>query len=210
MAQASAGVSDVVMSRAELGQTELPVYAGIQLDRISLVISESLAEEALAALIAADAIGFDTESKPTFLKGEVSTGPHLVQLATDSKAYLFPVAPRYDTRALKAVLESPKVLKIGFGLGNDHSVLKSRLDIAASNVLDLGEVLRGPGHRGTVGAKVAVAHFFGQKLQKSKKIGTSNWSNVHLSERQLLYAANDAHVALMLYRAWLRTQPPVG
>jgi ribonuclease D len=210
MAQASTGVSDVVMSRAELGQTELPVYAGIQLDRISLVISESLAEEALAALVAADAIGFDTESKPTFLKGEVSTGPHLVQLATDSKAYLFPVAPRYDTRALKAVLESPKVLKIGFGLGNDHSVLKSRLDIAASNVLDLGEVLRGPGHRGTVGAKVAVAHFFGQKLQKSKKIGTSNWSNAHLSERQLLYAANDAHVALMLYRAWLRTQPPAG
>ena len=210
MAQASTGVSDVVMSRAELGQTELPVYEGIPLDRISLVISESLAEEALAALIAADAIGFDTESKPTFLKGEVSTGPHLVQLATDSKAYLFPVAPRYDTRALKAVLESPKVLKIGFGLGNDHSVLKSRLDIAASNVLDLGEVLRGPGHRGTVGAKVAVAHFFGQKLQKSKKIGTSNWSNAHLSERQLLYAANDAHVALMLYRAWLRTQPPAG
>ena len=210
MAQASTGVSDVVMSRAELGQTELPVYAGIPLDRISLVISESLAEEALAALIAADAIGFDTESKPTFLKGEVSTGPHLVQLATDSKAYLFPVAPRHDTRALKAVLESPKVLKIGFGLGNDHSVLKSRLDIAASNVLDLGEVLRGPGHRGTVGAKVAVAHFFGQKLQKSKKIGTSNWSNAHLSERQLLYAANDAHVALMLYRAWLRTQPTAG
>ena len=111
---------------------------------------------------------------------------------------------------MKAVLESPKVLKIGFGLGNDHSVLKSRLDIAASNVLDLGEVLRGPGHRGTVGAKVAVAHFFGQKLQKSKKIGTSNWSNAHLSERQLLYAANDAHVALMLYRAWLRTQPTAG
>jgi ribonuclease D len=210
MAQASTGVSNVVMSRAELGQTELPVYAGIPLDRISLVVSESLAEEALAALIVADAIGFDTESKPTFLKGEVSTGPHLVQLATDSKAYLFPVAPRYDTRALKAVLESPKVLKIGFGLGNDHSVLKSRLDIAASNVLDLGEVLRGPGHRGTVGAKVAVAHFFGQKLQKSKKIGTSNWSNAHLSERQLLYAANDAHVALMLYRAWLRTQPTAG
>lgn len=210
MAQASTGVSDVVMSRAELGQTELPVYEGIPLDRISLVVSESLAEEALTALIAADAIGFDTESKPTFLKGEVSTGPHLVQLATDSKAYLFPVAPRYDTRALKAVLESPKVLKIGFGLGNDHSVLKSRLDIAASNVLDLGEVLRGPGHRGTVGAKVAVAHFFGQKLQKSKKIGTSNWSNAHLSERQLLYAANDAHVALMLYRAWLRTQQPAG
>lgn len=203
-------MSDVVMSRAELGSTELPVYAGIPLDRISLVISDVLAEEALAALLAADAIGFDTESKPTFLKGEVSTGPHLVQLATDTRAYLFPVARRYDSSALKAILESPKVLKIGFGLGNDHSVLKSRLGIAASNVLDLGEKLRGPGHRGTVGAKVAVAHFFGQKLQKSKKIGTSNWANAQLSERQLLYAANDAHVALMLYRAWVRTQLPPG
>ena len=203
-------MSDVVMSRAELGSAELPVYPGIPLDRISLVISEALAEEALAALLAADAIGFDTESKPTFLKGEVSTGPHLVQLATDTRAYLFPVSRHYDSSALKTILESPKVLKVGFGLGNDHSVLKSRLGIAASHVLDLGEKLRGPGHRGTVGAKVAVAHFFGQKLQKSKKIGTSNWANAHLSERQLLYAANDAHVALMLYRAWARTQLPPG
>ena len=203
-------MSDVVMSRAELGSAELPAYPGIGLDRISLVVSEALAEAALTALLAADAIGFDTESKPTFLKGEVSTGPHLVQLATDSQAYLFPISRLYDTRALKAILESPQVKKIGFGLGNDHSVLKSRLGIAANNVMDLGEVLRGPGHRGTVGAKVAVAHFFGQKLQKSKKIGTSNWSNPHLNERQVLYAANDAHVALMLYRAWLHTQSPVA
>ena len=77
------------------------------------------------------------------------------------------------------------------------------LGIEARQLLDLGEVLRGPGHRGTVGAKVAVAHFFGARLQKSKKTGTSNWANPHLSERQLLYAANDAHVALRLYRAWL-------
>ena len=210
MAARPINVNDVVMSRAELGSTELPIYPGIGLERISLVVSDELAEAALAALLAADAIGFDTESKPTFLKGEVSTGPHLVQLATDNQAYLFPISRLYDTRALKAILESPQVKKIGFGLGNDHSVLKSRLGIAANNVLDLGEVLRGPGHRGTVGAKVAVAHFFGQKLQKSKKIGTSNWSNARLNERQLLYAANDAHVALMLYRAWLRTQSPIA
>ena len=44
--------------------------------------------------------------------------------------------------------------------------------------------------------------FFGQKLQKSKKIGTSNWSAARLNERQILYAANDAHVALQVYYAW--------
>ena len=90
--------------------------------------------------------------------------------------------------------------------GNDRSALQSRLGIELKNVLDLGEILRGKGHRGTVGAKIAVAHFFGERLQKSKKIGTSNWASPRLAERQLLYAANDAHVALKIYRAWLPTQ----
>jgi RNA polymerase sigma factor for flagellar operon FliA len=199
-------MNDVVFSRASLIAAELPAYAGIALSSVTLVVSETLAGEALAALMASDAIGFDTESKPTFLKGEVSTGPHLVQLSTETRAYLFPVSRAHDSEVLKAILESPKVLKVGFGLGNDKSALKSRLGITLNNVLDLGEVLRGDGHRGTVGAKVAVAHFFGQKLAKSKKTGTSNWSLPNLSERQIIYAANDAHVALKLYRAWLQSR----
>lgn len=210
MAQGTPGVSDVVMSRAVLAEAELPPYEGIPIERVTLVTSDALAVHAQAALMAADAIGFDTESKPTFQKGEVSTGPHLVQLATDAHAWLFPIARTGDNTALKAILESPAVLKVGFGLGNDRSALKSRLGITLGNVLDLGETLRGPGHKGTVGAKVAVAHFFGQKLQKSKKTGTSNWANRTLTERQLLYAANDAHVALQLYRAWLRGQTVPG
>jgi len=102
------------------------------------------------------------------------------------------------------------VLKVGFGLGNDRSALNARLGVTLDNVLDIGETLRGPGHRGTVGAKVAVAHFFGQKLQKSKKTGTSNWASPRLTVRQMLYAANDAHEALRLYRAWLRNRRDKG
>jgi RNA polymerase sigma factor for flagellar operon FliA len=190
------------LDRATLQAAELPPYPGITLADITLVNSEVLAATAMAELLAADAIGFDTESKPTFNKGEISTGPHLVQLATDSHAWLFPTSLAQGVDTLKAVLESAQVKKIGFGLGNDRSALQSRLGIALSDVLDLGEELRGPGHRGTVGAKMAVAHFFGQRLQKSKKIGTSNWSNPRLSERQMLYAANDAHVAIRIYREW--------
>ncbi len=197
-------MSDVVFNRASLGAAELPDYAGIALADISVVTSEALAVDALAALMAARVVGFDTESKPTFLKGEVSTGPHLIQLATETRAYLFPIPRLTSNAVLKEILESPAVLKVGFGLGNDRSALKSRLGIDLHEVLDLGEVLRGPGHKGTVGAKVAVAHFFGERLQKSKKTGTSNWANTHLTERQLLYAANDAHVALKVYQAWSR------
>jgi ribonuclease D len=196
-------VSDVVFSRSSIAEADLPLYEGIALAQITLVDTPALAAAAQAALMAADAIGFDTESKPTFLKGEISTGPHLVQLATEDRAWLFPITRNGEHSALQSILASPQVLKVGFGLGNDRSALKARLGITLENVLDLGETLRGPGHRGTVGAKVAVAHFFGQKLQKSKKTGTSNWATPRLSERQMLYAANDAHVALKLYRAWL-------
>jgi ribonuclease D len=198
-------LSDVVLSRESLGAADLPDYAGVALADVTLVTSASLAAEAFDALMAAQVIGFDTESKPTFLKGEVSTGPHLIQLATDTRAYLFPLGQWPSALELKVILESPQLLKVGFGLGNDRSALKSRLGIALTNVLDMGEILRGQGHRGTVGAKVAVAHFFGQRLHKSKKIGTSNWAAARLAERQLLYAANDAHVALQVYRAWQRS-----
>jgi RNA polymerase sigma factor for flagellar operon FliA len=196
-------LSDVILSRASLSTTEFPAYPGIAIADVTLVVTADLAEEALAALMASDVVGFDTESKPTFLKGEVSTGPHLIQLATDSRAYLFPVSTLPVCGVLKVILESHRLLKVGFGLGNDRSALRSRLDIEVKNLLDIGESLRGPGHRGTVGAKVAVAHFFGQKLQKSKRIGTSNWANPRLTESQLLYAANDAHVALRIYRAFV-------
>ena len=198
-------MSDVVLSRASLRTAELPVYQGIALADVRLVDSEALADEALDALMYAGEIGFDTESKPTFLKGEMSTGPHLVQLATESRVYLFQISRLHGSKALKVILESPQVLKAGFGLGNDRSALQSRLDIGSNNLLDLGEVLRGPGHRGTVGAKVAVAHFFALRFQKSKKTSTSNWAAPNLTERQLLYAANDAHVALRIYRAWVNT-----
>lgn len=197
-------MSDVTFSRASLRAAELPDYQGIALADVTLVCSEALAGEAFDVLTATDAIGFDTESKPTFQKGEISTGPHLIQLATDTHAYLFQVSQLHSILKLKEILESPQLLKVGFGLGGDRSALKSKLNIEVNSVLDLGEVLRGPGHRGTVGAKVAVAHFFGHKLQKSKKIGTSNWANTCLTERQILYAADDAQVALRVYRAWNR------
>ena len=183
----------------------LPPYRGIELDKVHLVKTEQDARDAQAALLASDVVGFDTESKPTFLKGEVSTGPHLVQLATDHSAYLIQVGPKALPDAvhgvLKSVLESPAVLKVGFGLGDDLKRLRAKLAIEPANVLDLSTALR-KGERNTLGAKTAVARYFGQRLQKSKKITTTNWATSRLSEKQILYAADDAHVALKIYRHW--------
>jgi ribonuclease D len=184
----------------------LPPYDGIKLADVRMVKSDRDAAEALKALLAMDVLGFDTESKPTFLKGEVSTGPHLVQLATDEAAYLFQIGAMPAVEVLKEVLESATILKVGFGLSDDVKRLRAKLGIETSNVLDLSTALR-KNERNTLGAKTAVARFFGQKLQKSKKITTTNWALPRLTEKQILYAADDAHVALKIYRRWRLDDP---
>ncbi|MGL4605470.1 MAG: 3'-5' exonuclease [Iodobacter sp.] len=181
----------------------LPPYPGISLSQVHLVQSASDADYALAAMQAADVLGFDTESKPVFFKGQQSNGPHLIQLATDSRVFLFPVVQSGHTMlAVKAVLESEQILKVGFGLSDDHKRLSAKLGITTRHVLDLARALR-ENSRGDLGAKSAVAQFFGLRLQKSKKVTTSNWAASPLNERQMKYAADDAHVALLVYRKWL-------
>ena len=189
---------------SELTDSSLPLYEGIQLHDVRLVQSTADADIALATLMSADALGFDTESKPTFAKGELSTGPHLIQLATDDKAYLFPVTGRLTLDILRIILESAQVLKVGFGLRDDLLRLQAKLGIGTVHFLDLAIALRQE-KRADVGAKTAVARFFGQRMQKSKRTSTTNWSKPFLTERQMLYAANDAQVALRVYRAWQKS-----
>lgn len=186
---------------------ELPLYEGVASTDVVLVTSPEAAAEARHALLAEDVIGFDTESKPTFSKGEISSGPHLIQLATATKVYLFPVGRLPDSHGLKAILESKRILKVGFGLDSDLAQLRSRLAIDAQNVLDLSRALRSETRNQSLGAKTAVAKYFGRRLQKSKRTTTSNWANPRLTERQILYAADDAQVALRVYRAALRADP---
>ena len=183
----------------------LPPYQGLALSGVLLVKSSSDVARASQALAAADVVGFDTESKPTFAKGEESTGPHLVQLATDDGAYLFQIGaapPAPVVELLRAVLESDAILKVGFGLGDDLRRVRAKLGIEPRNVLDLSTALRRRGERNPLGAKTAVARFFGQEMQKSKRITTTNWALPRLSDKQILYAADDAHVALRVYRRW--------
>src|SRR3546814_2343127 len=72
-------------------------------------------------------IGFDTESKPTFKVGEVSSGPHLIQFATPAKAYLFRISVPGCIEAASAILQAPALAKIGFGLKSDRSRLHGKL-----------------------------------------------------------------------------------
>lgn len=187
----------------EIPAIELPPYQGIALVDVVLVDSLLAAANACRVLLAEAVLGFDTEAKPTFAKGEVSTGPHLVQLATEERVYLFPVRPQMDCEGLRQILESKRILKAGFGLGGDLAQLRARLGIEAQGILDLSRALPGEKPKQVMGAKTAVARYLGRRMQKSKRTTTSNWAHLRLTERQMLYAADDAQAALRVYRAAL-------
>lgn len=184
-------------------EIELPLYHGIVMVDVVLVDTAQAAADACRVLLAEDVLGFDTEAKPTFAKGEVSTGPHLVQLATEDRVYLFPVRPKMDYEGMQQILESKRILKVGFGLGSDLAQLRARLGIEAQHILDLSRELPGEKPKQTMGAKTAVARYLGRRMPKSKRTTTSNWANPRLTERQMLYAADDAQAALRVYRAAL-------
>ena len=168
---------------------------------IQLVATPAQAANALQALEGATVLGFDTESKPTFAKNELSTGPHIVQLSTLDKAWIFQLEDADCRRAVGTLLESPTIIKAGFGLGDDRKRIVHKLGVDLQGVLDLNAVFREKGYRKDMGVRGAVAVVFNKRFIKSKKAATSNWANQDLTEAQLVYAANDAYAAMRVYAA---------
>lgn len=177
----------------------LPPFERLGLDRITLVSTAMQAQQAHEALISARAWGFDTESKPTFKVGETSDGPHVLQLSTAERAWVFQLHD-LECRAVAAdLLARPGIVKAGFGLGDDRKRILQKFGVEPADVLELNTIFKAQGYRKEMGVKGAVAVLFKQRFQKSKKAATSNWAIERLSESQLIYAANDAYAA---YRVW--------
>ena len=179
----------------------LEPFVTLQLERIYVPMTEAQFAAATVAIKVSGVVGFDTESKPIFDRGVISDGPHVVQFALDDCAYIFQLH-RTESRAfLIDILESESVLKVGFGLRSDHKEIRAKLGITLRAVLDMNDVFNKDGHRGTTGARAAVAMVMNQSFHKSKAVSTSNWAVAQLSPKQLLYAANDAYVAIQVLRA---------
>ncbi len=151
----------------------LPAFQGLPNQAIVMPASAEAFSAAAQELLACPCIGFDTESKPTFRVGEVSSGPHLIQFATPAKAYLLRVGLPGCIEAARAVLQAAQVVKIGFGLKSDRSRLLQRLGIHAHSLLDLGSLLRYQGKKGQVGLRGAVAAVLGRQIDKSRRLATS-------------------------------------
>lgn len=180
---------------------ELEPFEGLGMREIIVVTDQTLATQAFEELELAGRVGFDTESKPTFYKGQKSEGPHVLQFATTEKAYIFLSHIQETHPVIIELLRASHITKIGFGLGGDLHQISNRFGLRPESIIDLDRSFKQLGYRNAVGAKSAIAIFFNQKLLKSKSVTTSNWAAKQLTERQLIYAANDAYAAIRVFHA---------
>ena len=189
----------IAPTKAEIALLE--PFVGLALAHIHVPSSKEEFASASAEIQAAGIVGFDTESKPTFVTDDVSTGPHVVQFALHDKAYLFQLHRAEGRPFLIGLLQSEQLIKVGFGLKSDSGQIYAKLGIHIGAVVDLNKVFRMDGYQKEMGVRTAVGLVFDQRFAKSRKVTTSNWSQADLTPQLMLYAANDAYAALKVLEA---------
>jgi ribonuclease D len=140
-------------------------------------------------------VGFDTESKPAFKKGE-SYPISLVQLAGHETAYLFQLIKTGFSDALADFLADERIKKIGIGVNSDIEKLQELKKFTARGFIDLSKIAKEKGII-QVGARALTARYLGQRLVKTAQ--KTNWAQSRLSRKQQVYAASDAWICLEIY-----------
>lgn len=161
---------------------------------ITVVDNISKAEEALDKLFAAKCIGFDTESRPAFFKGQ-KFPVSIIQLATNEEAFIFQLKYVRFAGRLVELLSDESIIKVGVGVQDDIRRLNELCKFKHGGFFDLSAEMK---RKGVVqsGARALTARYLGRKLVKSSQ--KTNWAVSRLTERQLEYAATDAWICLQL------------
>lgn len=163
--------------------------------KVCLVATPQDLEHARADIRQESVVGLDTETRPSFKKGE-SHLPCLVQAATGRAVYLFQFQRLDVFPVLAELLAEPRIVKAGVALADDLRWLKLLFPFMEKNVLDLGVVARRRG-LGQTGVRNLAGIFLGFRIPKGAR--TSNWAAPHLSAAQITYAATDAWACRELF-----------
>ncbi len=186
------------VTKQELAQYPSEGYDG----RIIVVQSELEAKKASTYLLDIgrnDVLGFDTETRPSYKKGEIHL-ISLVQICTASECFLFRTVDPKIWEYLKPVLEDENILKIGLSLKDDfrgmQRATRRELSIEPKNFIDLQSYTKQFGIR-DCGLSRIYANLFRKKI--SKKMRLTNWEASFLTNEQKRYAALDAFATRRIY-----------
>ena len=182
----------VKLSKNEINALPLIQYEG----DIEILTSKDNIQAAINNLKNYDLIGFDTETKPTFVRGPLNP-PSIMQLACDDKVYIFQFDNDEIFKQLSLILSNKNITKCGVSVDRDLIELMYLSPFDPISFVDLGNVAREneiPHH----GLRGLVAMFLKHRISKGSQ--TSDWSKISLSDSQISYAATDAWVSLELFK----------
>ena len=179
------------ISREEIATLPVRRYTG----EVWVVNTPQALAEAMQDIRLERVLGFDTETRPAFKKGE-SYLPCLVQIATANRVYLLQLEQLDCSGELIELMSSPRLIKTGVAVAGDVGQLKRLFPFDAATVVDLGHIAKRHGNSQT-GLRNLVALFLGWRMTKGAK--TTNWSTLQLSPTQIGYAATDAWASRELY-----------
>ncbi len=146
-------------------------------------------------------IGFDTETRPAFKKGQ--TFPvSLLQLSTSDQAFLFRINKTGLPVGLIKILSSPKILKLGVAIRDDIKILQKITPFKPSGFIELQDFVKNWGID-NFSLKKLSAIVLGFRISKSQRL--TNWDAHELTEQQLIYGATDAWVACEIYKRLMVT-----
>ncbi|MDO9510710.1 MAG: 3'-5' exonuclease [Bacteroidales bacterium] len=189
----ASNITEIPREISKLDLAELPL-AGFS-GQIIVVDDENSCWEACEILQRIDILGFDTETRPSFKKGEFHQIA-LLQLSSASTVYLFRLNKIGLPDCLRRILEQETILKVGIALENDIPELRYYGSISPASMVDLNRIC-GRLEFVSIGARKLAALFLGFRLSKAQQ--TSNWENETLSPSQQIYAATDAWVCREIY-----------
>ncbi len=142
-------------------------------------------------------LGFDTETRPSFKVGEVYP-VSLLQLATETDAYVIRLKNITQFSNLKSIFENENILKIGVAIRDDLRLLQMKFKFEAKGFVELQNLAKEKSLK-NFGLKGMAEEVLGTPITKGPKL--TNWAAETLTQDQLSYAATDAWVGLKIYLA---------
>ena len=183
----------------KLSKNEINSLPQTQFDGdVEVLSSNDNVQAAVNYLMNYDLIGFDTETKPTFVKGPLNP-PSILQLACIDKVYIFQLDNESLYKKLFPILSNENITKCGVSVDRDLIELMYLSPFDPLSFVDLGNIARDndvPHH----GLRGLVAMFLKHRISKGAQI--SDWSKTVLSQSQITYAATDAWISLKLFEAF--------
>lgn len=179
------------ISKADLAKLPAAEYSG----DIFLVDAPEKVEAAVDILKRADVIGFDTETRPSFKRGQ-SFQVALLQLATRSQCFLFRLNLIGLPDSVKLILEDENILKIGVSLHDDFHNLNKIFSLNPAGFIDLQPFVKDYGIADNSLSRI-YGIIFGHRISKSQRL--TNWEASKLTPAQQSYASLDAKSCITIY-----------